>query len=181
MCLFERIIDPTVRPMLLQSLLAADAHHLSANQNQEQEQGLHRQHDTTRCNPAYHPPDASQDRPSKCAFMRVHSCVWLTGHEHMLRGYVSHSRVDHMASYGQLVGQQSYDDSSLFDRHARTAEGSEAASSSRPPALKITVADPLKKVTFCLSSAICLFDGFKESSSRYLQLQSRRKLINVRE
>ena len=52
-----------------------------------------------------------------------------------------------MASYGQLVGQQSYDDSSLFDRQARTAESSEAASSSsRPPALKITVADPLKKV-----------------------------------
>ena len=70
----------------------------------------------------------------------------------MLRGCVLHSRVDHMASYGQLVGQQTYDDSSLFDRHARTAESSEAASSSsRPPALKIIVADPLKKVTFRFS------------------------------
>ena len=58
-----------------------------------------------------------------------------------------------MASYGQLVGQQSYDDSSLFDRRAGAAESSESASSSssRPPALKITVADPLKKVTNCLS------------------------------
>ena len=73
----------------------------------------------------------------------------------MLTGCVWHSRVDHMASYGQLVGHQSYDDSSLFDRQPRTAEGSEAASSSsRPPALKITVADPLKKVTICLSLSL---------------------------
>lgn len=53
-----------------------------------------------------------------------------------------------MASYGQLVGQPAYDDSSLFDRSAGAAEGSGAASSSSSsnPALKITVSDPLKKV-----------------------------------
>lgn len=50
-----------------------------------------------------------------------------------------------MASYGQLVGQPAYDDSGLFERHAGTPDNSEAASSSAP-ALKITVADPLKKV-----------------------------------
>ena len=100
----------------------------------------------------------------------------------MPKGCVWHNRVDHMASYGQLVGQQSYDDSSLFDRHARTAESSEAASSSsRPPALKITVADPLKKVTFCLSSAIPFLEAFKGSSIYYLQLQTRRTLVYVRE
>ena len=59
MCLFERDIDIPIHSILLQSLLAADAHHLSANQNQEQKQGLHRQHDTTRCNSAYQHPHAS--------------------------------------------------------------------------------------------------------------------------
>ena len=60
LCLFEMNFDTMVHPMLSQSLLAADAHHLSANQNQEQEQGLHRQHDTTRCDAAYHHPHASR-------------------------------------------------------------------------------------------------------------------------
>lgn len=54
-----------------------------------------------------------------------------------------------MASYGQLVGQPTYDDSGLFDRPGAAPE-SEAASSSRSsPALKITVTDPLKKVSRC--------------------------------
>ena len=55
-------------------------------------------------------------------------------------------RVDHMASYGQLVGQPAYDDSGLFNRHGGAPEGTEAASSSSTPALKITITDPLKKV-----------------------------------
>ena len=50
-----------------------------------------------------------------------------------------------MASYGQLVGQPAYDDSGLFERHAGVSDDLGAASSSAP-ALKITVADPLKKV-----------------------------------
>ena len=76
----------TNHPMLLQSLLAADAHHLSANQNQEQEQGLHRQHDTTRCAPAYQHSHASQYLQATMLTLGVHSCVWLTGDEHMLKG-----------------------------------------------------------------------------------------------
>ncbi len=52
-----------------------------------------------------------------------------------------------MASYGQLVGQPAYDDSGLFNRPGAAPE-SEAASSCRSsPALKITVTDPLKKVS----------------------------------
>ena len=87
-----------------------------------------------------------------------------------------------MASYGQLVGQQSYDDSSLFDRHARTAESSEgASSSSRPPALKITVADPLKKVTVCPPSVISFSEGLQESSLRAVQAKRRTRMVYVTE
>jgi len=53
-----------------------------------------------------------------------------------------------MASYGQLVGQPAYDDSGIFERQAGAPDDSGAASSSTP-ALKITVADPLKKVRSC--------------------------------
>ncbi|CAL5229150.1 g12424 [Coccomyxa viridis] len=55
------------------------------------------------------------------------------------------TRVDHMASYGQLVGQPSYDDSGLFDRPGAAPESETASSSRSSPALKITVTDPLKK------------------------------------
>ena len=72
--------------MLLQSLLTADAHHLSANQNQEQEQALHRQHNTTRCESAYQHPRASQDVLADMLVLRVHSRVRLTGHEQMVTG-----------------------------------------------------------------------------------------------
>ena len=74
MCLLERNCDMMDHPVLLQSLLAADAHHLSANQTQEQEQGLHRQHDTTRCSPAYQHSHASQYLRANHAYL---GCVQL--------------------------------------------------------------------------------------------------------
>ena len=58
-------------------------------------------------------------------------------------------RVDHMASYGQLVGQPAYDDSGLFDRHGAAPAGEAASSSRSTPALKVIVTDPLKKVSCC--------------------------------
>ena len=77
MCLLERNCDMMDHPVLLQSLLAADAHHLSANQNLEQEQGLHRQHDTTRCNPAQQHAHASPCIQASMLVLHVYSCVWL--------------------------------------------------------------------------------------------------------
>ena len=63
-------------------------------------------------------------------------------------------RVDTLASYGQLVGPPSYDDSTLFDRSSAgrhdtsTCAGAARSSSAPagPPPLKITVTDPVKKV-----------------------------------
>ena len=64
-------------------------------------------------------------------------------------------RVDTLASYGQLVGPPSYDDSTLFDRHGMGRQDTSASASvardssmpAGPPPLKITVTDPVKKVS----------------------------------
>lgn len=66
------------------------------------------------------------------------------GHGH--QKYVVGCRVDTLASYGQLVGPPSYDDSILFERGDSPREAGSAASGGGRPALKISVTDPVKKV-----------------------------------
>lgn len=56
------------------------------------------------------------------------------------------ARVDTLASYGQLVGAPSYDDSGLFDRNEGHGEPGSAGSGSSRPVMKISVTDPVKKV-----------------------------------
>ncbi|EIE22906.1 hypothetical protein COCSUDRAFT_66447 [Coccomyxa subellipsoidea C-169] len=56
------------------------------------------------------------------------------------------TRVDTLASYGQLVGPPSYDDSVLFERNDPNEEPGGASSASSRPPLKISVTDPVKKV-----------------------------------
>jgi hypothetical protein len=51
-----------------------------------------------------------------------------------------------VASYGQLVGPPSYDDSTVFDRNKAGGEPGNSGGSEGPPPLKITITDPMKKV-----------------------------------
>ncbi|CAL8464753.1 g4288 [Coccomyxa elongata] len=56
------------------------------------------------------------------------------------------TRVDTLASYGQLVGPPSYDDSVLFERNEDHGDPGSAAGGDRRPVMKISVTDPVKKV-----------------------------------
>lgn len=51
-----------------------------------------------------------------------------------------------LASYGQLVGAPSYDDSILFERNEDHGDPGSAAGGDRRPVMKISVTDPVKKV-----------------------------------
>ena len=67
--------------------------------------------------------------------------------------------MDTLASYGQLVGPPSYDDSVLFERNEDHGDPGGAGGRDSRPVMKISVTDPVKKVTrlvACLLAACCI-------------------------
>lgn len=96
--------------------------------------------------------------------------------------------MDTLASYGQLVGAPSYDDSILFERNEDHGDPGSAAGGDRRPVMKISVTDPVKKVgpacgmlTCCISHTLRLLNTLKKNGLLFTNPTHKSHMVSLKQ